>query len=45
MILGRCERAVIYGTDSVYVQMERWLLNRPDKTASMKEMREVLADE
>lgn len=44
MILGRCERAVIYGTDSVYVQMERWLLNRPDKTASMKEMREFFSD-
>ena len=44
MILGRCERAVIYGTDSIYVQMERWLLNHPDKTADMKEMRGFFSD-
>lgn len=44
MSLGRCERAVIYGTDSIYVQMERWLLNHLDKTADIKEMRDFFSD-
>lgn len=44
MSLGRCERAVIYGSDSIYVQMERWLLNKPDSSAEIKEMREFFFD-
>lgn len=44
MSLGRCERAVIYGSDSIYVQMERWLLNKPDSSADIKEMREFFFD-
>lgn len=44
MSLGRCERAVIYGSDSIYVQMERWLLNKPDSSAEIKEMREFFYD-
>lgn len=44
MSLGRCERAVIYGSDSIYVQMERWLLNKPDSSADIKEMREFFYD-
>lgn len=44
MSLGRSERAVIYGSDSIYVQMERWLLNKPDSSADIKEMREFFFD-
>lgn len=44
MSLGKSERAVIYGSDSLYVQVERWLLNRPDKMATINEMREFFFD-
>lgn len=44
MSLGKSERAVIYGSESIYVQVERWLLNRPDKMATITEMREFFFD-
>lgn len=44
MSLGKSERAVIYGSESIYVQVERWLLNRPDKMATITEMREFFYD-
>ena len=44
MTLGKSERAVIYGSDSMHVQMGRWLLNRPDRMATISELRDFFSD-